>query len=309
VSRFRETGSVQARPRQGRPPTAITEDTTVMVLGSVAVNPHISSRAIATDVNISRRSVLRILHTHRFHPYHVHCHQALEERDYDVRVDFSNWLLAAVDDDPHFLSKILWTDEAQFSRDGVVNIHNMHYWADENPRWLRQTAHQEQWRTNVWCGILGDRIVGPVFYDGTLNRQRYRDLILNGIVTTIVDNMPLQAYRETWYQHDGAPPHFAIISRQWLDDVFPGRWIGRGGPVAWPPRSPDLTPLDFFLWGHIKTVVYERPTTTLLDLQERISVACREIQPDTFARVRQAIQHRTQLCIGSEGRHVEHLLD
>ena len=42
-----------------------------------------------------------------------------------------------------------------------------------------------------------------------------------------------------------------------LNESFPNRWLGRGGPVAWPPRSPDLTPLDYYLWGHMKTLVYE----------------------------------------------------
>src|SRR5207253_9767988 len=81
-------------------------------------------------------SVLRILHAHKFHPYHSHRHQALEDRDYNVREAYCTWLLTAIDRDPNFLSRILWSDEAQFSRDGVVNTHNMHYWADENPRWL-----------------------------------------------------------------------------------------------------------------------------------------------------------------------------
>jgi hypothetical protein len=35
------------------------------------------------------------------------------------------------------------------------------------------------------------------------------------------------------------------------------RWIGRGGSITWPPRSPDLTPLDFFLWGYAKNIVYQ----------------------------------------------------
>ncbi|EZA52866.1 hypothetical protein X777_07985 [Ooceraea biroi] len=47
-----------------------------------------------------------------------------------------------------------------------------------------------------------------------------------------------------WMQMDGAPPH-----RHFLDQNFNGRWIGRGGPIAWPPRSPDLTSSDVYLWG------------------------------------------------------------
>ena len=54
-----------------------------------------------------------------------------------------------------------------------------------------------------------------------------------------------------WYQHDGLPAHFSIAARQVFNDKYLKRWIGRGGAVSWPPRSPDLTPLDFFLWGPI----------------------------------------------------------
>ena len=48
--------------------------------------------------------------------------------------------------------------------------------------------------------------------------------------------------------------------------TFPGKWIGRGGPVPWPARSPDLTPLDFFLWGHAKSLVLETPVETAEEL-------------------------------------------
>jgi hypothetical protein len=67
--------------------------------------------------------------------------------------------------------------------------------------------------------------------------------------------------------------------------MFGEKWIGRGGPSPWPPPSPDLTPLDFFLWGHIKDVVYRTPPTTLFDLKERIMVACANISPATLLAV------------------------
>ncbi|KAJ4433406.1 hypothetical protein ANN_15665 [Periplaneta americana] len=49
-------------------------------------------------------------------------------------------------------------------------------------------------------------------------------------------------------------------------DVFPGRRIGRTGPIRWPPRSPDLTPLDFFFWGFIKDRVYATKPHTIPEL-------------------------------------------
>lgn len=56
----------------------------------------------------------------------------------------------------------------------------------------------------------------------------------------------LHNLQEVFYHHDGAPAHFTRSVRQHLDDEFGERWIGRGGPVQWPPRSADLASLDFF---------------------------------------------------------------
>ena len=77
--------------------------------------------------------------------------------------------------------------------------------------------------------------------------------------------------------------------------TYPGHWIGRGGPVAWPPRSPDLTPLDFFLWEHIKSIVYETPVPDEETLLARILAASDEVRgmPDVIGRVRQSF--RTQV--------------
>ena len=57
------------------------------------------------------------------------------------------------------------------------------------------------------------------------------------------------------FQQDGALPQFAHIVRNYLNETFPGRWIGQGSPRFWAARSRDLTPLDFFAWGQIMTQV------------------------------------------------------
>ena len=59
------------------------------------------------------------------------------------------------------------------------------------------------------------------------------------------------------FQQDGAPPNFAHIVPNYIIEMFPGCLIGRGSPRFWAARSPDLTPLDFFAWRHIKTQVYK----------------------------------------------------
>ncbi|KAJ4444490.1 hypothetical protein ANN_06282 [Periplaneta americana] len=62
----------------------------------------------------------------------------------------------------------------------------------------------------------------------------------------LLENIPVNIRERIWFQHDGAPPHFDRRVRNHLNATFPDRWIGGGGPVPWPPRSPNLTPLDFF---------------------------------------------------------------
>ncbi|EZA55092.1 hypothetical protein X777_05364 [Ooceraea biroi] len=53
----------------------------------------------------------------------------------------------------------------------------MHYWAEDNPHWLRQVQHQHPWTVNVWCGIIGNHIIGPFFIEGTLNEQKYANFL------------------------------------------------------------------------------------------------------------------------------------
>lgn len=59
------------------------------------------------------------------------------------------------------------------------------------------------------------------------------------------------------FMQDGAPPHYAAAVRNFLNQEYPNAWIGRGGPIAWPPRSPDLNACDYFLWGHMKDIIYK----------------------------------------------------
>ncbi|EFN65845.1 hypothetical protein EAG_02386, partial [Camponotus floridanus] len=89
----------------------------------------------------------------------------------------------------------------------------------------------------------------------TVTSESYCDLLQNHL-PALLEDVPLHIRKEMWFQQDGAPPHFAIITiaiiRQFLNEKFGNKWIGRKGPRQCPPQSPDLTPLDFFLWGYVK---------------------------------------------------------
>ena len=90
---------------------------------------------------------------------------------------------------------------------------------------------------------MHDKIIGPFFFaEKSITAQIYLDLLTEYVSPQFEQYQPLVIF-----QQDGAPPYWGLAVRQFLNDTFPDRWIGRDGPILWPPCFPDITPLDFFL--------------------------------------------------------------
>ena len=96
--------------------------------------------------------------------------------------------------------------------------------------------------------------------------------------------------------------------RAWLNQKFDDRWIGRGGPISWAPRSPDLTPLDFFLWGHVKSNVYKTTVEDINDLKTRIIEEIQAINKKTLHNVFLEVEKRLNFCIKVHGGTFEQYL-
>ena len=77
-----------------------------------------------------------------------------------------------------------------------------------------------------------------------------------------------------WWMEDGATAHYSLIVRQRLHQLFHNRVVGRGHAVPWPPRSPDLTPLNVFLWGYLKDKVYETTFTGCATAEDSAGTPC-----------------------------------
>ena len=77
--------------------------------------------------------------------------------------------------------------------------------------------------------------------------------------------------------------------------------------MEWPPRSPDLTPCDFFLWGYIKNKVFTTPPENIDVLRQRIIEEFNDLrqQPEMIRNVMRGMQRRTILCVEPNGGHVE----
>jgi hypothetical protein len=133
--------------------------------------------------------------------------------------------------------------------------------------------HQQQVSITVGPGTVA--VCFP--YRPTSNN--HRDFLLHGL-PTLLEYVPLSVRARIWYTHDGAPAHFSRAVRDVLNNAYHVRWIGRGEPTAWPPRSPHLNPLHFYPWGRLKTLVYEyaAPLDNEEALQHRVADACQTIR-------------------------------
>ncbi|KAJ4431719.1 hypothetical protein ANN_20321 [Periplaneta americana] len=115
------------------------------------------------------------------------------------------------------------------------------------------------------------------------------------------------------FQQDGAPPHFHNAVRAYLNTEMSDRWIGRAGVrdrcfMTWPPRSPDMTACNFFLWGYLKDRVFVPPLPRdLEELKTRIREAAATVTEDMLERVWEEFDYRLDICRVTRGPHIESL--
>lgn len=171
-------------------------------------------------------------------------------------MQFCQWAQQMIRNDPAFFRYVMFSDEATFKNNGELNRHNCHYWLDTNPHWHRQIDNQHRWSINVWCGIINGYLIGPYFFEENVNGENFLALLRDEL-PVLLEEVDLYTRLRMWIQLDGAAPHYSRHVRAYLNTHFNGKWIGRGGHVAWPARSPDITSPDFYLWGYLKNVTYE----------------------------------------------------
>ncbi|GFX78368.1 putative transposable element [Trichonephila clavipes] len=177
-------------------------------------------------------------------------------------------------------------DEAHFWLNGYVNKQNCRIWGEANPQvYVETPLHPE--KLTVWCALWAGGIIGPYFFKNneghnvTVNGDRCRAMITNFFIPEL-NNHDVQ---ELWFQQDGATCHTARATIYLLKDTFGDRLISRFGPVNWPPRSCDLIPLDYFLWGYVKSLVYADKPQMLDHLEDNIRRVIADIRPQMLEKV------------------------
>lgn len=281
-------------------------------------NPTASLRTVKDLVILTKSTLANVLKKLKFHPYKMVPTNILSTTDKERRVLFCTWALNCYSGDTNFFGKILCSDECLFRTSGMVNRQNCRYWAREKPNAVvTEVKDQSAASVMVWAGILNKTIVGPFFFDSKVTQQTYLAMLQNQMMVFLKTALPRRTMKSVIFQQDGAGPHYAIKVRKWLDEVFPGRWIGKHGDnnnarYFWPARSPDISTCDFFLWGFLKSKVYDPSLPRMKTKDElitRIRWAFDQVTTTMLEGVVDTWPIRLQCCLAHDGDHFEHKID
>ncbi|GFV03317.1 putative transposase [Trichonephila clavipes] len=166
-----------------------------------------------------------------------------------ARRRFVEWAQNEIAVVPDFHKRILFSDEAQFWLNGYVNKQNCHIWSEANPR---------------------------VYVETPLHPEKLTVGALYGLVESLARAVVPTRRRKC---------HTVRATIDLLKDTFGDRLISRFGPMNWPPKSFDLTPLDYFLWCYVKSLVYADKPQTLDHLEDNIRRVIADIRPQMLEKV------------------------
>ncbi|GFY15009.1 putative transposable element [Trichonephila clavipes] len=208
---------------------------------------------------------------------------AIHQNDHQARRRFVECAQNEIVVVPDFYKRILFSDEAHFWLNGYVNKQNCRIWSEANPQVYVETPLHK--KLTVWC-VYG---------------------LVESLIRTSSKTMKATKI-QSMFKQDGAKCLTARATIDLLKDTFADHLISRFGPVNWPPRSCDLTPLDYFLWGYVKSLVYADKPQSLDHLEDNIRRVIADIRPQMLEKVIENWTSRLDYIRASRGSRMPEII-
>lgn len=291
------TGSLLDTRRGGRP--SERGDMADEVDESVQLNPRLSIRKRSEQLGIGKSTLHTVIKKDLgYKPFKSVKVQYLAHDDLELRIQCCQNILNRYDN-ARRQQQLFFSDECAIYGDGK-NM-NSYFWSKQNPHFWEQ-IQQHPPSVMIWAAMSGDHLIGPFFIAKSITADVYLEMLRTQFIPAL---QHLRLLYSAHFQQDGAPAHTAIVTRRYLNDVFPDRWVGKFGPIAWPPRSPDLTSCDNALWGLLKPQIISQKCQTINHLKDVITTAFQRIDHGTLQKIHKRTFRRFQLCIDHNGQQVD----
>ena len=307
ILRYKELGTTADRPRKGKPATVSTPSLRKKVRKRLGRNTCRSVRQMAKQLNISRRTLGRIVKSElNLFPYKLTKAHYLNEKNKQARLKKVKVLLKRAAAGQHRTT--LFTDEKLFTVQRAHNHQNDRQWLPKGSGKAsdRETVSREQHPASVmvWAGICSSGKTPLVFIDQgvKINARLYQEQVLKSVLVP----WALTHYgKKHWsLQQDWAPAHKAKTTMALCQRLFPDPW----SMDIWPSSSPDLNPMDFSVWSILESKACATRHTTVESLKRTLQEAWDEITVEQVAAIVDHFPKRLKACISAKGGHFEQSL-
>ena len=298
VKKFDKTGAVHNLIRKNKEPSQKRKNAKTKLKIVISEDPSLSIRQISQDAEISYSLTRLILKDDLdLKPYKLPDFHELEPADFPKRLDFCNWVKVLPRNAADWF---IFSDEAYFYLTKTANKQNSRLWLETRPKSGIERPLYDQ-KVLVWCAMSSQRIYGPYFFETTVNQNNYHNMLVKFFWPKVVR----EDYKNYYFQQDGATPHTSKKAQKYLRSKFGDKFIDN---KKWPPRSPDLNPCDYFLWGYLKSRVYNPLPKNLDDLKTNIEREIKNINTNTLKNAILNFSKRCDLVIEAKGGHIDNLL-
>jgi transposase len=285
IKRYKETGSISPGKITGRPKTVSSDQNNIDYVDehcesqeSNLSQEHLSCRQIAKNIPASKSTVHRIitrnkqglkLHTVK----RLHCPQ-MPITTKTRRLERANHLLKRF---PKWRTKKLcFQDEKDFTLQVPTNRQNNRIYISGtkkqvDKRRLFRPANKQSLKVMVSCVISYNGVSKPFFMDPQRTKVTGEYYTRHLVRDLLPECHRLYPNNDFIYMQDGATSHTSNLCQNKLKELLGRRFINK---VEWPPKSPDLNPLDYHFWNSIVKLVYEnrrsQPFDNFAQLNRRI---------------------------------------
>lgn len=295
VNKFNKFGSIERVSVMKRQNQSVS-----LVQAYFILHPRASIRLAEKALHISRSQIHHILtDILKYKPYKTQTRQLLTDTAKIKRLHFANTF------DITILDKIWFSDESYFYLHPKAC--NSVVWARTKPlnNFIQTPSHSA--KILVWMAVSNSGIFWRII-QGNMNASTYLNLLKAEFIPYLRRRNLKQS---SYFMQDGAPSHTSKTVLSYLNKQFKERIISTRYPkifnmgIEWPPYSPDLTPLDFCIWGTLKSRIIKHKPFSLKELEMALRTEVALLDRDFILKTILNIIPRLELLKTASGAHIE----
>eukprot|EP00298_Acanthocystis_sp_HF-20_P028672 c7473_g1_i1.p1 GENE.c7473_g1_i1~~c7473_g1_i1.p1 ORF type:complete len:354 (+),score=38.39 c7473_g1_i1:160-1221(+) len=306
TKRFSENGGIKDKQRSGRPRSVRTKKFLKALRESFRRNPQRSQKKLSQKYKCSPSTIQNAIKQDlEFRPFKKKKVPFVTTKARLKRMERSKDLSKRHDFNDN-IDKVLFSDEKLFTIEEKHNPQNVRVYGatfsdiPDTKKFVSRQQHPKS--VMVWAGVSCQGFTELVFIpEGVkINAQSYKKLVLIPHVLPLTEKM---FNGENWcFQQDSAPAHKSKVVQKWLTENIPS-FVHHN---EWPPNSPDLNPMDFYVWSRLEEMVNTKRFNSVDSLKTALQRAWKKMSKEETCKAIFSVPRRLKKCVQAKGFSFEY---